>query len=403
MKSNNNYLRQIQVNYINKKVLPNRMKYSTKNHLRLQKAISKECYQTVPNWDNDIYTAWLRYLNGEDRETIIKGTRFSNFSSLKYQFRKHPCQKDIAKIRKTFKKVKTRVNVPITNYPWLLGLYYADGCIRNKSQLSFGLSLHEKLIVDRVFKELKEILGKNALITRELIGNMRQIRTSSVEICNQFPKKDKEHFFNLWKRFTQKQKLDFIAGFIDGDGCCAFDVGINSIQVYSKDFLFILKEFKNLLSEYGYVSLNNNILYLSSNIGLKLKSFLVKKDIKRSYQGSVDVKKALNLLKNGISIYKISKMMGFSKKTVHLALKQVYGIKGIKKYTDKTKLKRNPKYFNNQLEKYYNQLKNKSLYQIAKENKIEHTHLKNLLIKRYGINKIKKYIQKNMLRSRIWF
>ena len=196
--------------------------------------------------------------------------------------------------------------------------------------------MHEELTETRVCNELREILGENAHISREFIENMRQIRTSSIELCDQFPKKNEEEFIKLWGNFSEKQKLEFIAGFIDGDGSCAFDVGINSIQIYSKDFPILITIFAEVLRPLGYVSIlsNGHKLYLSPSVGLMLKPLLVKKDIKRPYHGSIDVKQAHDLLSKGISVYKISKMMNKAKKTVHLALKQVYGINHIKQLTN---------------------------------------------------------------------
>lgn len=80
---------------------------------------------------------------------------------------------------------------------------------------------------------------------------------------------------------------------------------------------------------------NGCVLYLSPKVGLKLKPFLVKKDIKRPYNGSVDSQKALDLLKNGFSMRNIAKKLKKDRKTITLALKQVYGINLIQKYLDK--------------------------------------------------------------------
>lgn len=307
--------------------------YSTRDKLKLKNVICNKCYKRADSWDDEIYIIWLRYLEGEDRNKIVNGTRYLSFHSLKYQFKKHPCYNKIANIRKYFKGVKTNVNgVNFLEYPWLLGLYFADGFIRNRSQLAFGLSMHEELIENKVFEELKQILGENAHIKRELIGNMRQIRTHSIELCDAFPKKNKDSFYNLWNQFSERDKMEFIGGLIDGDGSCSFDVGVNSVQIFSKFFPFMLEEFRDLLSKYGYVSLlkEGNCLYLSPKVGLAIKPYLVKRYIKRPYNGAVDVKRAFELLKQGVSVCKISKIMGFNKKTVNLALKQVYGMETIK-------------------------------------------------------------------------
>ncbi len=303
------------------------MSYGSRSLLKLKVALCKDCFGRSVNWTDHIYSEWLKYLKGQPLELRTHKT-------LQYHFKKHPCYNKIAKIRKNFKKTKTHVKKPITNYPWLLGLYYADGFVRNKSQLAFALSMHEELIEDRVCRELKEILTKNANVRKEFIGNMRQVRIHSTELCDYFPDKYNEQvFLKLWNKFTRWQKLEFIAGFIDGDGSCAFDVGITAIQAYSKELTFLLKKFYELLFNFGYVSLldNRHKLYISPKVGLILKKHIVKKDVKRPYNGSVDVQRAFQLLKKGQSVCSIAKEMSFNKKTVNLALRQVYGYDRIKK------------------------------------------------------------------------
>lgn len=366
-----------------------KMNYSNRYLRKLEEVTSSCCFEKVESWDESIYSSWLGYIKGEDRNILHKKTKFASFSSLKRYFRMHPCQPKISQQRKKFRKIKTRLIGPITSCPWLLGLHFADGCVKNKSQISFALSMHEKLIENRVEEELKKILGKNAHIAKEYVGNMRVIRTHSIELSDHLPKKDKDGFTNLWKNFSRKEKIQFMAGFIDGDGSCAFDVGIESIQIFSKDFPYILKEFKHLFLGKGQVTLynisNGLMLYLSPPIGRLLKPFLIKKDIKRPYRGSVDVQRAMNLLKNKISIYQIAKDMSKSKKTVHLALKQVYGINEVKKYTQLTKRAYSDRYSTKNLEKYYKALiGGNSLYRIAKENGLHYSHIKRLLKKNYG-------------------
>lgn len=311
------------------------MRFSTDSLERLDNVLCNNCYKKVSSWNDDIYKCWIRYIKGYIRKELIKNTYFSNPESLKMQFRKHPCYIKIAKIRKTFQPIKSEVKNSPLNYPWFLGLYYADGCIKNKTQLCFGLSFHELLIENKVYNILKEILSDSAHIVREQVGNMRQVRTHSIELCTKLPKKkEKNEFFNLWRSFNKTEKLKFIAGFIDGDGSCSFDVGINTVQIYSKQIPFLLKRFYSFLSQYGYISFLDNgyRLYLSSIVVSKLKKYLIKKDINRPYNGSVNVKKAFSLMKKGVSIYKISKIFGCHRKTVNLALKQVYGIELISKY-----------------------------------------------------------------------
>jgi len=373
------------------------MVYGNRAFAELRRALCDSCYVKHFEWDEDTFLCWIRYINGIDREDLIKNTRFNSYVSLKSHFRKHSCYSKIARIRKQwFRPIKGFLNKPIKEHPWLLGLFYADGYIRNKSQLSFALSMHESLIEDRAFLLLKDITSPNTHIVKEFVGNMRQIRLHSTEVCDGFPiKKDKIFFLRLWNTFNEEQKLHFIAGFIDGDGSCCFDVGINSIQLYSKNIPFIIKSFYEFLSRKGYISILDNgcKLYISPNVGLLLKPYLVKKDIKRVYNGNVDIKKAFELLEQGKSVYNIARVLGFSKKTVHSALKQVYGIEKIKMYTDKTKRQGRAKYFDKDLSFYYSLFKNeRNLYKICKKYNLHHTHLKHLLFKKYGKEEIGKYI-----------
>lgn len=285
------------------------------------------CERRVPGWTNEIYKSWKRYVNGADRNYLVEGTSFSSYVSLKYHFRKHPCYKKVAKVRKRwFRPTKKYCDVIIRNFPWLLGLFYADGYIRNGSQIAFALSAHESAIADEVVRQLKEILGKQSHIVKSMVGNMYEVRFHSVEFCENFPdKRDKDSFLSIWKGFSVKEKMQFIGGFIDGDGGCSFEDGINSIQIYSKNQVFVLDSFFTFLKQHGYISLRRNKLYLSPSVGLILRPFTVKRKIKKHYTGKVDVVKALNHLKCGTSAYRISKIMGFNKKTVLLALKRSYG------------------------------------------------------------------------------
>ena len=73
MKSNHNPTGQPHKNHIKEKILfLTKMKYRSRDHFRLQKAICNNCYQKVPSWDKDTHNAWLKYLGGEDRNIIHK-------------------------------------------------------------------------------------------------------------------------------------------------------------------------------------------------------------------------------------------------------------------------------------------------------------------------------------------
>lgn len=310
------------------------MKYGSRGRNKLKEVICENCTTKLQNWGDEVFTCWIRYINGANRKNLVKGTRFTNYTSLKYYFKYHSCYKKIAKIRKIwFRPVKVTVNVQIQSYPWLLGIFYADGAIQNETQLSFGLAIHEKVIEDRIITELKEILGKNAHIVKEKIGNMRNVRVHSVELCDAFPnKQDKKIFLKIWNSFSIKEKFEFIGGYVDGDGSCSFEYGIDSIQIFSKVVPFILDFFHPFLNNYGYLSLKNFKLYISPKVGRKIKKFTLKRMINKPYHGKVDVKKAFEMLKKGMSVNKIAKRMNLNKKTVLLALKITYGKEKLEKY-----------------------------------------------------------------------
>lgn len=318
------------------------MIYGNRALKNLQRVICKNCKKKLKGWNDDVYTCWLRYMSGCDRKELIKGTHFTGYTSPRYYFKNHPCYKKIAKIRKLcFKAVKKHVNVSIKDYPWLLGIFYADGSKHNESQLSFSLSLNEDIIAKQIVKELAKILGKKSHIVTELIGNMINVRTHSVELCDTFPDKNRENKLkDIWHLFNKEEKLKFIGGFIDGDGNCSFQDDINSIQLFSKR-KFILVLFKKFLLPYGYTSLKENSMYISPKIGLIIKEHTLKSNVKRPYVGNVNVEKALNMLRDGYSLRSISKLMDFDKKTISIALKRVYNKRMIQKFLDKnnTKLK----------------------------------------------------------------
>lgn len=316
------------------------MIYGSRALKLLKKSICKNCKRRLPNWDDDVYTCWLRYVNGCDRTEIIRNTRFSLYVSPRYYFRNHPCYRKIARIRKLwFRPVKMYVNISLQEHPWLLGIFYADGSKHTGSQLSFALSLNEDIIAKKIVKELKKILGKKSHIVTEMIGNMINVRTHSVELCDVFPNKNnKKELVDVWRLFNRIEKLNFIGGYVDGDGSCQFQDDINSIQLFSKR-TFVLVLFKEFLIKYGYTSLNGSLMYISPKVGSIIKGYTLKAKIKKPYTGSVDTEKALNMLRSGFSLRLISKLMNFDKKTISIALKRVYNKRLVQKYLDRNNTK----------------------------------------------------------------
>jgi len=322
------------------------VQYGTESLIKLRNVICNRCTKKVPSWDNEVYKCWLRYLKGADRQELIKDTRFSLYVSPRYYFRKHPCYKKISSIRKlAFRSVKIKIKGSLLNHPWLLGIYYADGYMRTrKTQLAFALGKNEGLIANHIESELRCIVSDKAHIARDWIGNMLQIRIHSTELCRLFPeKKNKQHFRKLWSKFNISSKIKFMAGFIDGDGSCQYDVGINSIQIYSKAVPFILEAFKNVLSRFGYVSQKGYKLYLSPPIGKLLKPYIEKRNISNAYAGKVNVKTAFKLLVNGMPMREISRKLHKDRKTITLALRKTYGWREIQHYLDAHNTKLNSK------------------------------------------------------------
>lgn len=363
----------------------------------LKKVLCEKCFEKHPEWSDEIYNSWLLYIKGADRKEVIENTHFSYFKSIYYHFKKHCCYKKIAKARKIwFKYIKNFEYVQLNEYPWLVGLFYADGSISNDTKLAFALSLHEKIIVNEVVKHLRDIIGDEMHIAVDKIGNMYSVRFHSTELCRKFPnKKDKDKFLKLWKNFNKKEKMRFISGFIDGDGSCSFEDDINSISIYNKDQPFILGAFYTFLRQYGYVSLpNKNRLYISPKVGIILKPFILKRHIKKPYIGSVDVDKALEMLKNGNSVYKISKIMKFDKKTVLLALKRVYGKQLIAKYFKRNKTRKQSIYSGKyDLDYIFKMLKaGKTLNSLLKYK--SNGHVRDCLFKLYGEKQVKPYIRR---------
>ena len=312
---------------------------------KLNEAICKFCYEKPKEWDSEVYGSWLSYIKGAPHKEINKNTRFVNPASLYYYFRKHRCYKKLSFIQARWGAPVNKIGkFNLLDFSWLLGLYYADGCKKNNNKLIFFLSLHEEKTAKRVFRDLKKIVGSKVSVFIKKERNMIFVYVCSVELCDYFPnKKEESEFIGLWSKFSSKQKLEFIAGFVDGDASTSFDVGINELQIYSKDVCFINQYFYDFLSQFGYVSIlgDGYRLYCSKNVVLNFKEFTVKKSIKRPYNGKVDTKRALRLLRQGSSIWQVSQILGFNHKTVHLALKQVYGLKLTKKYTRRLS---NPKY-----------------------------------------------------------
>jgi len=296
----------------------------------------KNCFKKPDDWSDIIYTKWLKYINGCDKQDLIKNTKFSYFKSVTYHFKKHLCYKKIAKVRKDWFRYCKRYDGIKVRDPWLLGLYYADGSKTNNGKLSFFLSYHESKIVAQVIKKVKSIFGKNLYVKVDLVGNMYVIRMHGLDLCNKFPyKQDKKNFAKLWINFTKNEKFKFIAGFIDGDGCCSFEDDIYSIQAYIKCTPFILPAFYKFLKKFGYVSVNRRYcLYISPKIGKLICPLTMKRTIKKEYKGTVDVKTAYCLLSKGYYLRTIAKVMGFDKKTIAIALKRVYGKRCIQRYLD---------------------------------------------------------------------
>lgn len=322
------------------------VQYSSESLATLNKVRCNRCKLKLPNWDDEIYKCWLLYINGADRQKLIKGSRFTLYVSPRYYFRKHPCYREISSVRKTlFRSVKTRVRGNLVDHPWLLGLYYADGFLRNrKSQLAFALGKNEKLIANQVRKELRKLLyGSKLNIAKDLIGNMLQIRIHSRELGILLPeKKNKKQFKKLWTSFNRSSKIKFIAGFIDGDGSCQYDVGINSVQIYSKLVPFVLKTFKKFLAEFGYVSLKDYRLYLSPTVGTMLKPYTEKRRIKVPYGGKIDAKTAFELMRNGLPMREIARRFHRDRKTITIALKKIYEPETIQHYLDLHNTKLHP-------------------------------------------------------------
>lgn len=302
---------------------------------KLNKSLCRNCDKNLLNWDKEVFSCWIKYLKGVDRKELISGTRFNQYSSLKYYFKDHPCYNKIASTKKRFfRPVKTKVLSDPKNYPWLIGLFYADGFIRTrKTQLAFVLGINEEKIVQRVEKELREIVGEKSRIARDIIGNMIQIRIHSSDLCRSMPdKKSREQFLEFWKNLGYNSKMQVIGGFIDGDGSCQYEVGINSIQIYSKVVPFILEPFKDFLSDLGYVSQKDYRIYISPAVGKILKPYVEKRNISTMYRGDVDIESAYKMLKENMAMREIARKLNKDRKTITLALKKVYGIDEIQKY-----------------------------------------------------------------------
>lgn len=73
----------------------------------------------------------------------------------------------------------------------------------------------------KITRCLKSIVGKDFLVSKGIIGNMISVRIHSADLVDTFPNKNnKEKFDKLWHSFNEKQKFEFVGGFIDGDGLC---------------------------------------------------------------------------------------------------------------------------------------------------------------------------------------
>jgi len=113
---------------------------------------------------------------------------------------------------------------------YFLGLFLADGCAIRKSRygVRFALQADEMDIADRLV-EMSRRLGLNPIVRIGPQG-MRMIEVSvhSKVLVMRLPDKKRlvediayrMNFLEEWELFTVEVAVAFIAGLVDGDGCC---------------------------------------------------------------------------------------------------------------------------------------------------------------------------------------
>lgn len=129
-------------------------------------------------------------------------------------------------------------------WAWFLGYFWADGSFYSKRG-SWALELKSEDF-DEIWPIL-QLLGFNSFCSRTRQGKYKQKSIKSSKLANfyrefDFDKKSIISPIKLWNIFSDSQKILFLRGLFEGDGCFTGDIKnsritMNGSKNYNWDFL----------------------------------------------------------------------------------------------------------------------------------------------------------------------
>jgi intein/homing endonuclease len=140
-------------------------------------------------------------------------------------------------------------------WAWFLGFFWADGCFYLKAN-TWALEL-KSTDFDQIWPILNN-LGFNSFCSRTRQGKYHQKSIKSSKLSSlfrefDFDKKSKISPLKLWSFFSKDQKIMFLRGLFEGDGCFTHNskrprITMNGSKDYNWDFLlnFFLENNINL-------------------------------------------------------------------------------------------------------------------------------------------------------------
>jgi len=241
---------------------------------------------------------WKKYAKSSDRPEFIP-----SFPSRTYKNRGWTSWADWLGVKNpTGGQRKYRINELFfskwsSNMAYVLGFWFADGCIRNKNV--FSISQNEKYIL----KSILEKMDSDHIIYKDKRSANHNIEIHSNRICKdimrlggckkkslimQFPEIPDEYFF------------DFVRGHFDGDGCITFDKNSKKYMTYftsaSPHFLNSLKHELEIRGIYGTIN-NQCSLKLNAFNSILLAEHLYMNNpdlrLKRKFDCFVDARKIM--------------------------------------------------------------------------------------------------------------
>lgn len=170
-----------------------------------------------------------------------------------------------------------RVEVSASDWDWLIGLFYADGCkFKDKWHYAvvFTLCVSEQHVLEKLLRILRTV-GLSPSIHKKQGRNAFDIRSYSKHFYNSLPEKN--------DRYVPRVPLAYVAGLFDGDGHIGRSKGKNKWVFSQAKYPHLAEQVQRILSDHGPVTLH---VVSRSNGWRPISRVLVLRDARRNLRGT---------------------------------------------------------------------------------------------------------------------